>query len=74
MRNCVLEVVMEQTILCHFLVLRAGLAVVGKGINADAATGNEDACHFDVLRFHQADEVLHDDVDTILVKAAVIAE
>lgn len=65
---------MEQTILCHFLVLRAGLSVVGKGIDADAATRNEDASHLDVLGFHQADEVLHDDIDAVLVKAAVIAE
>lgn len=65
---------MQEAVLCHFLVLRAGLAVVGKGINADAATGHEDASHLDVLGFHESDEVLHDDVDTILVKAAVIAE
>ena len=65
---------MEEAILSHFLVLGAGLAVVGKGIDTDAATRNEDACHLDVFGFHQADEVFHDDIDTILVEAAMIAE
>ena len=65
---------MQEAVLCHFLILRAGLAVVGKGIDADAAAGDEDACHLDVLGFHQVDEVLHDDVDAVLVEAAMIAE
>ena len=65
---------MEQAVLCHFLVLRAGFTVVGVGINADSTTGNEDACYLDVLGFHQSDEVLHDDVDAVLVEAAMIAE
>ena len=65
---------MEEAILRHFLVLCAGLAVVGKGINADAASWNKDACYLDVLGFHQANEVFHDDIDAILVEAAMIAE
>ena len=65
---------MQKAVLRHFLVLRTRLAVVGKGINADAATRNEDASHLDVLGFHQADEVLHDDVDAVLVEATMIAE
>ena len=65
---------MQEAVLCHFLILRAGLAVVGKGIDADAAAGDEDACHLDVLGVHEADEVFHDDVDAVLVEAAVIAE
>ena len=69
-----LEVVMQEAILRHLLVLRAWFAIVGKGIDADAAAGDEDACHLDVLGFHQVDEVLHDDVDAVLVEAAVIAK
>ena len=65
---------MQEAVLCHFLVLRAGLAVVGKGIDADAATGEEDACHLDVPGFHQSDEVFHYDIDTILMEAAVVSE
>ena len=65
---------MEETVLCHFLVFCARLAVVGIGIDADTATGNEDTCHLNVLRFHELDEVLHDDIDAILMEAAVITE
>ena len=69
-----LEVVMQEAILRHLLVLRAWFAIVGKGINADAATRNKDARHLDVLWCHQADEVLHDDVDAVLVETTVIAK
>ena len=65
---------MEETVLCHFLIFCTGLAVVGIGVDADAATGDKDTCYLDVLGFHEADEVLHDDVDTILVEAAMITE
>ena len=54
---------MQEAVASHFLILGAWLAVVGIWIDADAATGNEDACHLDVLGFHEADEVLHDDIE-----------
>ena len=69
-----LHVVVQETILSHLLVLRARSAVVGVRINADAAPGDKDAGHLNILRFHQANEVLHDDVDTVLMEAAVVAE
>ena len=65
---------MEEAVLSHFLILCAGLAIVGEGIDADAATRNENARYLDVFGLHQADEVFHDNVDAILVEAAMIAE
>ena len=74
LRFLLLQVVVHEAELRHFLVLRAWLAVVGKGIDAYAATGKEDACHLDVTGFHQSDEVFHYDIDTILVETAVVSE
>ena len=58
----------------HLLVFRTRLPVVGIGPYADAAARREDARHLDVFRLHQCDEVFHDDVDTVFVEIAVIAE
>ena len=69
-----LHVVIHQSVVGHLLVLRAGAAVVGVGVDADAAAGGEDAGDFDVAGIHEADEVFHDDVDAVLVEVAVVAE
>ena len=58
----------------QFLVLGARTAVVGIGIDGDAATRGEDACDLDVFGIHQFDEVLHDDVYTVLVEVSVVSE
>ena len=63
-----------ETLLGKALVLRAGTAIVGVRVDADAATGSEQAGDLDVLRVHKADKILHDDVDTILVEVSVITE
>ena len=51
-----------------------GVGIVGEGVDADAAAGGEDARYLEVLRVHQFDQVFHDDVDTIFVEIAVVAE
>ena len=43
-------------------------------MDADASTWREDAPHFDVLRIHEPDQILHDQVHTILVEGSVRAE
>ena len=58
----------------HLLVLGAGLAVVGVGVDADAAAWCEEADDLDVLGLHQLDEILHDGVHAVLVEVAVVAE
>ncbi len=69
-----IEIVIHEPVLGQLLVLRALLAVVGVGIDADASAGCEDARYLNVLRFHQPDEVFHDDVHAVFVEVAVIAE
>ena len=64
----------SKTLLGQLLVLGAGLAIVGIRPDADAATGCEDARHLNVLGLHQGDKVLHDDIDTVFMKVAVVAE
>ena len=69
-----LHSVVHHAVVCHLLVFGAWAAIVGVGVDADAAAGREDASDFDVLGVHQTDEVLHDDVDAVLVEVAVVAE
>lgn len=59
---------------CHFLPARIGAPVVAIRIDRDAAARRELPPHLDVLRIHQLDEVLHDDVHAILVEIPVIAK
>ena len=58
----------------HPFIFGARKAVVGKGIDADAATGSEDASHLYIFGLHETDEIFHDDVDTVLMEVAVVAE
>ena len=58
----------------ELFVLCAGLAIVGVWMDGDAAARREEAGDLNIAGLHQADEVLHDDVDAVLVEVAVIAE
>ena len=64
----------EQPLLGQLLVFGAGAAVVGVWIDADAATGREEADDLDVLGIHESDEILHDDVHAVFMEIAVVAE
>ena len=70
---CLHPVVLEP-VLGQLLVLGAGTAVVGVGVDGDAAAGGEDTCDLDVFGGHEAYEVFHDDVDAVLMEVAVVAE
>ena len=61
-----------ETLLLEGLVV--GVRVVGKGVDTDAAAGREDTRDLDVLGVHEADQVVEDDVDAVLVEIAVVAE
>ena len=50
------------------------VTVVGEGFDGDATTGIEQAYDLQILGIHQLDQILHDDVDTILVEVTVITE
>jgi hypothetical protein len=47
---------------------------VGKGENTYSAAWHEDARDLEILRFHEPNEILHDDVDAVLMEIAVVAE
>ena len=71
---CILHRKTCQPLFRQLLVFRAGAAVVGVGMDADAATGCEQSQHLDVTRVHQLHEVLHNGVDAILVEIAIVTE
>ena len=52
----------------------AWTTVIAKGHNANAPARREVARHLDILRVHQTDQVIHDNVDTILVEGTMRAE
>ena len=54
--------------------LGAGAAVVGVGVDGDAAAGSEETGDLNVLGVHELNQVLHDGVDNILVEITVAAE
>ena len=66
--------VSSESLLCQFLVFGAWLAIVGIRPDADAATRSKDACYLYIFRVHQFDEILHDDVYTVFMEIAMIAE
>lgn len=49
-------------------------AVVGEGVDGDAAARVEDAEDFEVARLQGGDQVVEDDVDDVLVEVAAVAE
>ena len=65
---------MQEPVLGHLLVLGTGTAIVGIRVYTYASAGREETDYLDVLRIHEAYEVLHDGVDAVLVEVAVVAE
>ena len=57
-----------------FFVLGARTAVVGVWEDGDAATRGEEAENFDVFGIHEHNQILHDLVNAIFVKVAVVTE
>ena len=62
----------QKTLFHHVLMI--GVAVVGEGFDGNAPTGIEQADNLQIFWVHQFDKVLHDDVHTVLVKVAMVAE
>ena len=65
---------MQKPFFSKLFPFGARSAIVGIGVDADAATGHEEARHLNVLGIHQANQVFHDNVDTVLMKVAMVAE
>lgn len=64
----------EQALTGHFLILSARAAIVCIRIDADAATGQEEPQHLNILGIHEANKVFHNDIDAVLMEVTVIAE
>ena len=64
----------HQALLSQLLILGTWAAVVGIGINTDATTRGEEPDDLYILGIHQTDEILHDDIDAVLVEITMIAE
>ena len=58
----------------QLLVLRAGATIVAEGKDANPSSGGKVPKNLDVARVHQLDEVLHDDIHTVLMEGTVITE
>ena len=66
--------VSAETVECQLLVFRAWATIVGIRMNGNASARGEDACDLDVSWIHETNEIFHDDIDTVFVEVAVIAE
>ena len=64
----------RKALLGQGFVLGSWLAIVGVGIDADAATRREEAGYLYVFGLHQFDEILHDDVHAVFMKVAMVAK
>ena len=64
----------HEALLSEVLILGARAAVVGIGINADATTRSKESDDLNILGIHQTNEILHDDIDAILMEITMIAE
>ena len=73
-RPDLLQTVVGKSSLCQLLVFCARPSVVGVWVDADAATGDEQANDLDVFRIHYLYEVFHDGIDAVLVEISVVAE
>ena len=69
-----LQRIFLESLLCQLLIFRARPPIVGIRIDADATARREQPRDLDILGIHELDEILHDDVDTILMEVAVVAE
>ena len=65
---------LHQAVHSHLFKLGALSAIVAVRVNGNAAAGQKLSPHFNVRRLHQPDQVVHDNVHTVLVEIAVIPE
>ena len=65
---------LHEALLCQLFVFSPRSAIVGKWEYAYSSTGLEYSRHFDVTWIHELHEVFHYDIDTILMKVAMVAE
>ena len=62
----------KQPFFSRLFIFRSRLSIIAKGMDAYTAAGCEKPCYFDVLRFHQSNQVFHNDIDAVFVESAMI--
>lgn len=68
------HIMIHHAVVGHLFVLRSRLAVVRIRVNGDAAARCEFAPYFNEAGVHQLDQIVHDDIHTILVEITMVAE
>ena len=69
-----LSLVGSESLTGKGLVVSPWPSVVDIRMDGYSSSRSEQAQHLDVLRIHQFDQVIEDDVDTILVETSVVTE
>ena len=65
---------LTQSLPRQLLILRPRTTIVSVWMDGNATARSEDTRHLDVARIHELDQILHDDIDAILMEVAMIAE
>lgn len=68
------HIMIHHAVVGHLFVFRSRLTIVRIRVNGDAAARCEFAPYFNEARVHQLDQVVHDDIHTILVEITMVAE
>ena len=69
-----LHVVETKALFCSLFPLCTRLAVVCVWIDGQTTARRKLAPYLDVLRIHQLNQILHNDINAVLVKVPMIAE
>ena len=64
----------EHSLFSHFFVWSTWHSVIGIGIDGDAATRGKQSYHLYIFWLHQLHQVLHDDINTVLLEVAMVTE
>lgn len=69
-----IEIVVCQPLPGNLFPFGSRLSVVAVGVDGNATPGQKFAPDFDISRIHQTNQVIHDNVDAVFVKIAVVPE
>ena len=69
-----MAIMAEQSLTSYSLILRPGASIVTEGHNTNPSTRAKVSGYLYVFGIHQLDEIIHDNIDTILVKVPMISE
>ena len=65
---------MSQSLPCNRFPFGTRLAIIAVWVDRNTASGQKLSPNFNVKRIHQLDQIVHDNIHTVLVKITVIAK